>query len=294
MLWGNRLNKVTRPVLRYRGGKWRMAPWIISHFPKHKIYCEPFGGGASVLLRKLRSFAEIYNDLDGEVVNVFRILRDLEQAKKLLTLIQLTPYAREEYDLTFKKSNDPIERARRTIARSFMGYSSDAATRKGRTGFRCGSRGTNAFTSQDWQNYPKYLIHAINRLQGVLIENKSALEVIGKFDTSETLFYLDPPYLPETRYYAKGRECYRHELTKEEHIELSGRLMDLEGMVIISGYPSELYDELYYDWSRDETETIGQAGNSKGSKKNTEVLWISPRAKKTLPLFEKVNDDSSS
>lgn len=110
----------SRPVLRFHGGKWRLAPWILSFFPPHKIYVEPYAGAASVLLRKPRSFAEVYNDLDQDVVNVFRILRDPPRAMRLAELCRLTPWARDEFLLAYEPTDDPVEQARRTIARGYM------------------------------------------------------------------------------------------------------------------------------------------------------------------------------
>lgn len=123
------MNKPTRPVLRWHGGKWNLAPWIISHFPDHKVYVEPFGGAASVLIRKHRSHAEIYNDLDNEVVNLFRVLRS-DRADELAELLRLTPFAAEEFFTAYETSCDPVERARRTIVRSYMGFGSNAVHRK--------------------------------------------------------------------------------------------------------------------------------------------------------------------
>src|SRR3990167_11343170 len=104
----------TRPVMRYHGGKWRLAPWVIEHFPEHRVYTEAFGGGASVLMRKPRSYAEVYNDLDGEIVNVFRVLRDPSQARELERLLRLTPFARSEFETSYITDGDPLEQARRT------------------------------------------------------------------------------------------------------------------------------------------------------------------------------------
>src|SRR5262245_6362382 len=124
-----------RPVMRYHGGKFRLAPKIIAQFPPHRIYVEPYCGAASVLMRKERSFAEVINDLDGEVVNVFRVLRDRDQAARLRDLVTLTPWARAEFELCYEPSDDPVEQARRTIARGFMAHGSTAA-RPSTTGFR--------------------------------------------------------------------------------------------------------------------------------------------------------------
>lgn len=101
--------RVTRPVLRYHGGKWRLAPWIIQHFPPHRTYVEPYGGAASVLMRKPRSYAEVYNDLDGEVCSLFRVLREPASAVELRRLVALTPFARDEFALSYVPSPDPIE-----------------------------------------------------------------------------------------------------------------------------------------------------------------------------------------
>jgi DNA adenine methylase len=118
--------KPTRPVMRWHGGKWRLAPWVISHFPPHRVYVEPFGGAASVLIRKTRCYAEVYNDLDDRLVRLFQILRDTAKAAELLRLIRLTPFARAEFDITREFTCDEIEDARRFIARSFMGFGSNA------------------------------------------------------------------------------------------------------------------------------------------------------------------------
>ena len=272
----------TRPLMRYHGGKWRLAQWIISHFPEHRVYVEPYGGAASVLLQKPRSFAEVYNDLDSEIVNVFRVIRNNETAAELVRLLELTPCARDEFDGLLDVSEDPVEQARRTIARSFMGYSSDSATRANRTGFRGLSVKTARYSAREWSEYPNNLRFLIERLQGVVIENIPALELIQRYDAEHTLFYLDPPYPHETRFAARG---YKHEMTNDDHVELIETLKTLAGKVILSGYRCELYDELLCDWRMVSKSARGQAGNHTGSKINTECLWISPNAVVQESLF---------
>src|SRR5580693_3593951 len=127
--------RIPRTVMRYHGGKSKLAPWIISHFPKHKIYVEPFGSAASVLMAKQRAYSEVYNDLDDEICNVFRVLRDVATAAELERVVRLTPYARSEFLLAYKPSSDPIEQARRTIFRCCAGFGSPAASGIS-TGFR--------------------------------------------------------------------------------------------------------------------------------------------------------------
>lgn len=138
---------VTKPVLRYHGGKWRLASWIISHFPAHRVYVEPFGGAASVLMQKPRSYAEVYNDLDGEIVNVFRVLQCPEKRARLCEMLHFTPYARAEFMLAWEPTDDPVEAARRVIIRAQMGFGSAGATR-GTTGFRANARTKNRYTNE--------------------------------------------------------------------------------------------------------------------------------------------------
>ncbi|ERV79259.1 hypothetical protein Q058_02232 [Pseudomonas aeruginosa BL04] len=160
-----------RPILRYHGGKWLLAPWIIQHLAPHHTYIEPFGGAASVLLRKARSYAEVYNDLDGDVVNLFRVARD--RGEELRQALALTPLAREEFEASYAETTDPLERARRMVVRSFQGFGSAAANGE-RTGFRSTSARIGTTPALDWLNYPDALAAITERLQGVVIENRDA------------------------------------------------------------------------------------------------------------------------
>lgn len=255
----------TRPALRYHGGKWRLAPWIISHFPEHRIYVEPFGGAASVLLRKPRSYAEVYNDLDGELCNLFQIIRD--RGAELRRALYYTPFARDEFALSYQTSDDPLEQARRTVIRSFMGFGSNAHHRS--TWFRSNANRSNTSPAHDWKSYPEALSAIIERIRGVVIENRSAVEVIRHHDSPETLFYADPPYPSGVR---DPGDDYAHEMTDDDHRKLAETLRMVRGMVVISGYPCDLYDrELYPDWRRFERQALAD-----GARKRTEVLWISP------------------
>lgn len=269
----------TRPVLQYHGGKWMLAPWIISRFPPHQVYVEPYGGAASVLLRKPRSYAEVYNDLDGDVVNLFRVLRNPEQAQELERLLGLTPFAREEFRFAYESTHEPVERARRLVFRSFAGHAG-GATHGRNVGFRADARRRGTTPSHDWMSFPKQIKFFAQRLQGVVVESQPALHIIGRYDSTETLFYVDPPYPKATR--GNGSDDYRHEMSDQEHRELAEALHSLRGMVVLSGYPCALYDEeLYPDWRRVEREALAD-----GARKRTEVLWLNPAADAArLPLF---------
>lgn len=138
--------KLKRPILRYHGGKWRLAKWIISRFPQHRIYVEPFSGAASVLLQKPRCYAEVINDLDNELVNLFQVVRD--SGHELISKLELTPFSRSEFLASYEQSNNPLEQARRTIVRSFQGFGSNAHGRL--TGFRSNSNRSGTTPSHDW------------------------------------------------------------------------------------------------------------------------------------------------
>lgn len=260
--------ETTRPLLRYHGGKWVLAPRIIGFFPKHRIYVEPYGGGGSVLLRKARSFSEIYNDLDQEVVNVFRVTRDHGPA--LVRALELTPFSRTEFEGAYEPTSDDVEAARRTIIRAFMGFGSDGVHSDNVTGFRGKSQRSGTTPAHDWANYPPALRAIVERLRAVVIECKPALEVIEKYDSPDSFFYVDPPYPHDTRVRVDAARGYRHEMTDDDHRALAERLHRVQGTVIVSGYPCELYDrELYPDWRR-----VEMAAHADGARDRTEVLWM--------------------
>lgn len=214
--------EVLRPVLRYHGGKFRLAPWIISHFPAHRIYVEPFGGAAGVLIRKPRAYSEVYNDLDDDVANLFRVIRDPATRQQLVEMLVLTPYARSEFEAAWKPATEPIERARRLVVRAMMGFGSAGAT-KGTTGFRIDTKREYETAQHTWALYPHNLAAVGQRLSAVLIENRPAIEVIQAHDTPQTLHYIDPPYLHKTRCRVNGKGSargYRYEMDEAEHLAL--------------------------------------------------------------------------
>lgn len=286
------MNSPVRPVLRWHGGKWLLAPWIIGHFPAHRIYVEPFGGAASVLLRKERAYSEVYNDLDGDVVNLFRVLQDPRGGGRLMQLLELTPFARAEFELGWEPTDDPVEHARRLIVRAFMGFGSNAHSDMGRghrtTGFRANSSRSGTTPAHDWRNYPETLPAVVARMRGVVIERRPAVQVMRAHDAHDALHYVDPPYVHETRnrknpYDPKHR--YRHEMGDDDHRALLEALRALRGMVVLSGYPHRIYDDALRDWTRVEREALAD-----GARPRTEVLWLNPACAAALdshamPLF---------
>lgn len=254
-----------------------MAPWIISHFPAHRVYVEPFGGAASVLLQKPRSEQEVYNDIWDDVVNVFRVLRDPKQSIELERLLRLTPFARVEYidsrEDARKAIDDPIEKARRTIFRSFAGFGSSSLNANSKAGFRRNSKYKRY--AIEWTTYWDCVPAFTERLRGVIIENLPAEQIIEDHDSPDTLFYIDPPYLHSERSMRGGNQLYPSDMNEDQHRRLAASLREIKGMAIVSGYPSALYDnELYPNWGRVQT----TARENRGSQR-TEVLWLHPNGK---------------
>jgi DNA adenine methylase len=276
---------VTYPAIRYHGAKFRLAPWVMQHFPPHVCYVEPFGGAAGVLLQKPRVYAEVYNDLDGDVTNFFRVLRDPVQRLELERAIALTPYARDE--LAWEPTEDPVERARRTAVRAQMGFGSAGAT-KGKTGFRIDSKREYGTAQQLWAEYPSSIAAAGQRFVGVLIENRPAIEVMQQHDGPGTLHFVDPPYMHETRVLQGGMTggrggYYRNEMTDADHAELLQALLCLEGMVVVSGYETPLYNDTLGGWSTSRTQSRISA--RRGTAMRTEVLWMNPACQARLDSY---------
>lgn len=279
-------DEIKRPALRYYGGKWNLAPWIISHFPPHKNYVEPCGGAASVLLQKPRSPLETYNDLDGNVVNFFRVLRD--RPDELIRKIRLTLWARAEFELSLQPCGDEVERARRFFVSGWM--SMQGATNESfrpnptwRIQHHIDNRGLYDMPHNQEDN----LIHVASRFFDVQIENRPANEVVIKYDNKDTLIYFDPPYLDETR---TENDAYTVDWNGSDlHTEAADLLRQAAGYVIISGYACPLYTELYeaHGWQRVDKEAQTNSGG-----KRIESLWLSPRTcdalyqrLEGLPLF---------
>lgn len=235
----------SRTPFRYYGGKGKIASWIVSYLPFHKVYVEPFCGAASVFFKKGRSYAEVLNDLDDDVVNVFRLLRNSETCKSLCEQIELTPYAYEEYRTAFGEGEpNNIERARRFLVRCGMGFFADSANPNNPfPGFRADVFRKSTIPAHDWSAIPGKLRWFCERLKGVVIHKMDALDIIAKYDDNNTLYYLDPPYIAETRTQFSHHQ-YRHEMSIDEHCRLVSLILRLKAMVVISGYEHPLYKQL--------------------------------------------------
>lgn len=261
---------ITRPALRYHGAKFRLAPWLMQFFPEHGCYVESFGGAAGVLLQKPWAYAEVYNDLDQDIVNFFRVMRDPAQRLQLIEACRLTPYARDEFEQAYDETADPVERARRTAIRAAMGFGSAAAT-KGTTGFRTDTRRKYGTAQHNWAAYPEALAAIGERFAGVLIENRPAIDVIQAHDGHDTLHFVDPPYVHDTRV-MRAQGGYRHELDDAGHVALLAALNAVDGMVVLCGHESDLYAQALTGWEMHATEARISGG--RGTALRTEVVWI--------------------
>jgi DNA adenine methylase len=252
------------------GGKFSHLEWLLPLLPKCHHYCEPFAGSGAVLLNRPPSPIETYNDLDGEVANFFRVLRD--QGAKLQRAIGLTPFSREEFSIacTLEPSLTPLERARRFYIRARQVRTGLAQTASLGRWANCKdtSRAGMSGVISRWLGGVEQLPDIAARLLRVQIENRPAIDVIKLYDSPRTLFYCDPPYVHETRGDSKA---YKHEMTDDQHKELAHVLNAAKGKIAFSNYDCKLLDKLYPSKRWQKTFTTKTNHATKGTR--VEVLW---------------------
>lgn len=258
-----------KAIIRYPGSKWKMADWIISHFPEgyeKMVYLEPFLGSGAVFFNKRPGAVETINDLDGDVVNLFRVLR--EEPEELKRSLALTPYSREEYDRSFELCEEPLERARRYMVRTTQAI---GAKIDGKCGWRNHKQIKIGGTACKWAGITDTIDAASARLRGdtthlVQIERMDALQLIERYDNPDVLMYIDPPYLRSTR---KSGKLYTHEMDDEDHVQLLGVITRSRAKIVLSGYPSGMYDEALRGWYRDAV-----MSQTTSTEKAEEVIWM--------------------
>ena len=253
------------------GGKFVHLDFILPHLPADaEHFCDVYGGSAAVLINRPPAAVETYNDLDSELVNFFRVLRD--QPDALARQIGLTPFSREELARACapERGLDALERARRFYVRARQTRTGLAQTSSEGRWAHCllTSRAGMAGAVSRWLGAVEGLPEIVQRLQRVQIENAPALEVIARYDSAKTLFYLDPPYVHRSR---GDAAAYGHEMTDQDHCELAALLHDIKGRAVLSGYRSPLYDDLFSTWHRVDADAK-LSNSSKG--KRTESLWM--------------------
>lgn len=252
-----------KAIAKYPGSKWSLAKWIIRFFPEHHSYLEPFFGSGAVLFNKPRSNIETVNDLDGNVVNLFECIK--RDPERLAHEIYYTPYARQIYDQAYlEEPKDSLERAVNFYIRLNMGHG--FRNNGVKVGWKNDVQGRErAYAAQEWTHLPAKIMQAAERLRGVQIENRTAAELIPRFNHKSVLIYCDPPYMLQTRH---GKQ-YRHEMDDKDHEELLAILRKHKGPVLISGYDTELYRDTLSSWKRYENTAYSQVCSKK-----KEVLWL--------------------
>lgn len=255
-------------VLKWTGSKWRMANKIILLMPEHKCYIEPYFGSGAVFFKKDKNCNnEIINDLDGNVVNLFKVIRD--NPDELAKAINLTPYAREEYSNIDLNIDEGVEKARRFLVRSNMARGGVQHYKPGwRTAGPKESITKNRRVVNEWNRLPENILAAAQRLKDAEIENLDAIKLIEKYNDKNCLIYIDPPYLLETR----SNKYYNNEITELEHIELLKTINESKSKIILSGYDSELYKQHLKDWYKYEVESRTESKDIK-----VECLWLNYR-----------------
>lgn len=253
-------------LLNYVGSKWNLTNWIIKNMPEHNVYLASNLGSGAVLFNKTPSKIETVNDIDGNIVNLFKVIR--EQPGELARAIQLTPYSREEYYQSFellKTDLSEVEKARVFLIRCWMargGKTSD------RTGWRHNIDIATVNALPDWNVLPKTILIATKRLKQVQIENQDAEFLIKRYNRADCLIYCDPPYLLNTR----TKRHYAFEMTEEEHESLLKTLNKHKGFAMVSGYDSDMYNDILSNWTK-----ITKVATTEAASKKQEVLWLNPQ-----------------
>ena len=263
-----------KPILKYPGGKWRIADWITSFFPPHESYLDAYFGSGAVFFNKDPCRVEMVNDLDGDVVNFFRVCR--EQPENLSEALSLTPWAREERNAAYEPAGDDLERARRFAVRCWQTFGAFPRKSNGWRHTTARERNGGADNPKLWARLPQCVWEAAERLREAHIENRPALDVIKRYNGKNVLIYADPPYLHGTR--NTHGDAYVHEMSDTDHEELLKVLAAHRGMVILSGYNNDLYNDMLCGWRKEALMTIAERGVSR-----EEILWINQAASDAAP-----------
>lgn len=270
-----------KTVMRYPGSKWGIAEWIISHFPEgyeKMVYLEPFAGSGAVFFNKNPGVVETINDLDGDIVNLFRVIRD--RPEELKRLLELTPYSREEYDRSFEPCEDPVERARRYMVKTNQAI---GAKMCGKCGWRNHKQPKIGGTACKWSGITSTIDAAVTRLRGsttnlVQIEHMDALRLIERYNSPDVLMYIDPPYVRSTR---KSGKLYRYEMGDDQHERMLELITHSRAKIVLSGYQSELYDNVLQGWHKDTTQS-----RTTSTELVKEVLWINYKFARQVSFFD--------
>jgi DNA adenine methylase len=250
-----------KPPILWVGGKTKLADWIVSLMPPHHMYIEPFAGSLAVLFAKNPSPSELVNDLDGDLVNFWRVLRD--RSRQLVRKLEMTPYARDEYYLSFEPTDDPLERARRFFVLNHQAFASRVYAQ---SGWHRPAPKQSSSPAKTYRRRIAELRAAAERLKDVMIEHDDALAVIRRYDADNVCFYVDPPYL-------NVRDVQPYKVRLQDHTELLETLRACKGKVILSGYWNTVYDQALKDWLRLDRQAVVTSPQTERPKV-IESVWL--------------------
>ena len=254
-------------VLKYPGSKWNIADDLVNMIPPHRSYVEPYFGSGAVLFRKVPSDIETVNDLDGDVVNLFRCIQ--QDSERLARLVMTTPFSREVYDRQFAQDNSCASRYQRAagfLVRMWQSYGSRNRNDGYKGGWKHDVAGRERmYALWNWYRLPEWIVKIAERLRKVQIENRPALEVIQKHDSHDIFQYIDPPYLLGTR----SRKQYMYEMADEDHEELLKAILQSRAKIMISGYESDMYNDYLHGWRKESF-----TSHADGGRPRQEVVWM--------------------
>lgn len=256
-----------RRVLNYPGSKWNIASKLVELVPSHHSYLEPYFGSGALLFNKQASNIETVNDLDGEVVNLFKCIQ--HDSERLSRFVMTTPFSREVYNRQFDPEDsyeDPFQRAAKFLIRCWQGYG--FRTNGHKVGWKTDVQGRErAYALWNWYRLPNWIIEIAERLRTVQIENQPALKVIERFNNPRVFMYLDPPYLLSVR--SARQKQYKHEMTDTDHEVLLKTILSSQAKIMISGYESDMYNEYLREWRKEYFTSCAEQ-----EKPRQEVVWM--------------------
>lgn len=251
-----------KTVIKYPGSKWNLANTIVSMMPEHHSYLEPYFGSGAVLFTKPQSSIETINDKDNEVVSLFKTIR--EHPEELASAIHYTPYAENEYEQAYHEETDQVERARKFLVRSLQSHGFSTYRK---VGWKIDVQGRErSYSVKHWNEVPDIIHQVAERLKQVQIANTDAVDLIKRFNHENVFMYLDPPYVISSR--TSKRPQYQHEMTEEDHVRLLETITKSKAKVMISGYQTDLYDDMLKGWNRYEYEATAEMGLPR-----KEIIW---------------------
>lgn len=257
--------EIMNSVLKYPGSKWNIARQLVDLIPPHHSYVEPYFGSGAVLFSKPPSAIETVNDLDGDVVNLFRCIQ--QDSERLARLVMTIPFSREVYDRQFEADNTYASRYQRAagfLVRCWQGHG--FRTNGYKVGWKNDVVGRErAYALWNWYRLPEWIVEIAERLRKVQIENRPALEVMQRFDYPNVFMYIDPPYLLSTR----TAKQYRHEMMEADHEELLKAILRSRALIMISGYDSDMYNDYLQGWRKEYFDSCAEHGNPR-----KEVVWM--------------------